>query len=65
VLERLRSARPGVPVVILSGRAELATKLRGFELGATPSWSHASGSSCGAPRPNRTQCSAPVRWRST
>jgi DNA-binding response OmpR family regulator len=35
VLERLRSARPGVPVVILSGRAELATKLRGFELGAT------------------------------
>jgi two-component system, OmpR family, copper resistance phosphate regulon response regulator CusR len=35
VLERLRAARPELPVLILSARAELDTKLRGFELGAT------------------------------
>ena len=35
VLERLRRERPGLPVLILSARSELATKLRGFELGAT------------------------------
>jgi two-component system copper resistance phosphate regulon response regulator CusR len=35
VLERLRDARPDLPVLILSARAELPTKLRGFALGAT------------------------------
>lgn len=35
VLERLRRERPGLPVLIVSARSELATKLRGFELGAT------------------------------
>jgi DNA-binding response OmpR family regulator len=35
VLERLRGARPGLPVLVLSARAELDVKLRGFELGAT------------------------------
>jgi DNA-binding response OmpR family regulator len=35
VLERLRRERPALPVLILSARSELATKLRGFELGAT------------------------------
>jgi two-component system copper resistance phosphate regulon response regulator CusR len=35
VLERLKAARPELPVLILSARAELDTKLRGFELGAT------------------------------
>jgi DNA-binding response OmpR family regulator len=34
VLRELRRARPELPVVILSARADLATKLRGFELGA-------------------------------
>ena len=35
VLERLRDARPHLPVLVLSARAELDVKLRGFELGAT------------------------------
>jgi two-component system copper resistance phosphate regulon response regulator CusR len=35
VLERLREARPNLPVLILSARAELDSKLRGFELGAS------------------------------
>jgi DNA-binding response OmpR family regulator len=34
VLRELRTARPDLPVVILSARADLATKLRGFRLGA-------------------------------
>jgi two-component system, OmpR family, copper resistance phosphate regulon response regulator CusR len=35
VLERLRRARGSLPVLILSARSALATRLRGFELGAT------------------------------
>ncbi len=35
VLRELHRARPEVPIVILSARADLATKLRGFELGAS------------------------------
>jgi two-component system, OmpR family, copper resistance phosphate regulon response regulator CusR len=35
VLAQLRRRRPELPVLILSARSELATKLRGFELGAT------------------------------
>lgn len=35
VLERIRRARPDLPVLVLSARSELATKLRGVELGAT------------------------------
>jgi DNA-binding response OmpR family regulator len=35
VLRRLRDARPGLPVLILSARSDLPTKLRGFELGAS------------------------------
>jgi DNA-binding response OmpR family regulator len=34
VLEELHRHRPGVPVLILSARSDLATKLRSFELGA-------------------------------
>lgn len=34
VLRELRDQRPGLPVLILSARTDLATKLRGFELGA-------------------------------
>ena len=34
VLEELHAERPGVSVLILSARNDLATKLRGFELGA-------------------------------
>ncbi len=34
VLEALHHERPGLPVLILSARSDLATKLRGFELGA-------------------------------
>ena len=34
VLDELHRERPGVPVLILSARADLPTKLRGFELGA-------------------------------
>jgi DNA-binding response OmpR family regulator len=35
VLAELRRVKPTLPVLILSARSELATKLRGFELGAT------------------------------
>src|SRR5579875_1435318 len=34
VLEELHARRPDLPVLILSARSELPTKLRGFELGA-------------------------------
>lgn len=34
VLKELHRRRPSLPVLILSARGELATKLRGFELGA-------------------------------
>jgi two-component system copper resistance phosphate regulon response regulator CusR len=34
LLEDLHSRRPQLPVLILSARSDLATKLRGFELGA-------------------------------
>jgi DNA-binding response OmpR family regulator len=35
VLRQLQRSRPDLPVVILSARTDLATKLRGFELGAS------------------------------
>ena len=35
VLKRLRTAEPDLPVLILSARSDLQTKLRGFDLGAT------------------------------
>jgi DNA-binding response OmpR family regulator len=35
VLRELRQGQPELPVVILSARSDLATKLRGFELGAS------------------------------
>jgi two-component system, OmpR family, response regulator len=35
VLRELKREQPGLPVVILSARADLPTKLRGFELGAS------------------------------
>lgn len=35
VLAELRELRPDLPVMILSARSDLATKLRGFELGAS------------------------------
>ena len=35
VLRELQRARPRLPVVVLSARSDLQTKLRGFELGAT------------------------------
>jgi DNA-binding response OmpR family regulator len=35
VLRELRHGNPDVPVVILSARSDLATKLRGFDLGAS------------------------------
>jgi two-component system copper resistance phosphate regulon response regulator CusR len=35
VLRELRHGNPEVPVVILSARSDLATKLRGFDLGAS------------------------------
>jgi DNA-binding response OmpR family regulator len=35
LLRRLRDARPELPVLILSARSDLSTKLRGFELGAS------------------------------
>jgi len=34
LLEELRRSRPALPVLILSARTDLPTKLRGFELGA-------------------------------
>jgi len=34
VLRELKRERPGLPVLVLSARADLPTKLRGFELGA-------------------------------
>src|SRR4051812_2057290 len=34
VLRQLRAERPDLPVVILSARSDLTTKLRGFDLGA-------------------------------
>ncbi len=37
VLSELRHARPDVPVLILSARSDLPTKLRGFDLGASDS----------------------------
>jgi len=35
VLSELQREQPGLPVVILSARSDVQTKLRGFELGAT------------------------------
>jgi two-component system copper resistance phosphate regulon response regulator CusR len=35
VLRELQRSRPRLPVVVLSARSDLATKLRGFELGAS------------------------------
>ncbi|MDX6505186.1 MAG: hypothetical protein QOE29_2311, partial [Gaiellaceae bacterium] len=35
VLRELRQRRPRLPIVILSARSDLATKLRGFQLGAS------------------------------
>jgi two-component system, OmpR family, copper resistance phosphate regulon response regulator CusR len=35
VLRELQRRRPNLPVVVLSARSDLATKLRGFELGAS------------------------------
>jgi DNA-binding response OmpR family regulator len=35
VLEELKRAQPSLPVVVLSARADLATKLRSFQLGAS------------------------------
>jgi two-component system copper resistance phosphate regulon response regulator CusR len=35
LLRRLHEARPDLPVLILSARSDLPTKLRGFELGAS------------------------------
>ena len=35
VLRELRRVQPGLPVVVLSARSDLQTKLRGFELGAS------------------------------
>ena len=35
LLQELHQARPQLPVLVLSARADLRTKLRGFELGAT------------------------------
>jgi DNA-binding response OmpR family regulator len=35
VLGELKRRRPAVPVLVLSARSDLATKLRGFELGAS------------------------------
>ena len=35
VLRELHRVRPGLPVLILSARSDLQTKLRGFELGAS------------------------------
>ena len=35
VLDALHRSRPELPVLILSARADLPTKLRGFELGAS------------------------------
>ncbi|HZR91641.1 MAG TPA: response regulator transcription factor [Gaiellaceae bacterium] len=35
VLQALHCQRPGLPVLVLSARSDLPTKLRGFELGAT------------------------------
>jgi two-component system, OmpR family, copper resistance phosphate regulon response regulator CusR len=35
LLRELQQGRPELPVLILSARSDLATKLRGFELGAT------------------------------
>jgi two-component system copper resistance phosphate regulon response regulator CusR len=35
VLRELHAARPHLPVVVLSARSDLQTKLRGFELGAS------------------------------
>jgi DNA-binding response OmpR family regulator len=35
MLRQLHRARPRLPVLILSARSDLQTKLRGFELGAT------------------------------
>jgi len=35
VLRELQRRRPDLPVVVLSARSDLATKLRGFELGAS------------------------------
>jgi DNA-binding response OmpR family regulator len=35
VLKAIRATRPDTPVLILTARSELPTKLRGFELGAT------------------------------
>jgi len=34
VLRHIRESQPGLPVVIVSARADLSTKLRGFDLGA-------------------------------
>ena len=35
LLKRLRASKPDLPVLILSARSDLETKLRGFDLGAT------------------------------
>jgi two-component system, OmpR family, response regulator len=35
VLRRLREERPDLPVIVLSARSDLPTKLKGFELGAS------------------------------
>ena len=35
VLRALHDSRPGLPVLVLSARSDLPTKLRGFELGAS------------------------------
>ena len=59
VLRELHRERPALPVLVLSARSDLPTKLRGFELGAdylpsrsrSPSCSRACGFSSGRPRP--------------
>ena len=72
VLKKLRVAKVQTPVLILSGIAEMDSKIRSFGFGAddySPSrstaknWSPASMPSCAARRATASRSSAPASWR--
>ena len=75
VLRELHRQRPGLPVLILSARRDLATKLRGFELGAVDYLAkpfsldellaRAAGADAAIPRRRRGTFCGPAGWRWT
>ena len=63
VLKKLRVAKVQTPVLILSGIAEMDSKIRSRS--TAKSWSPASMPWCAVPRVTASRSSAPASWRST